>query len=199
MAPGPQPGPPDKVLRRLSLIRCVIALCILLSVAFYSLGIVAGVIPPQRRLVGADVAILLIGVLITAVLLRPEILDRLTHFKLGSLEFELQKLQSNQKSQQNELNDVRFALTLLVQDRERDHLANLESGETKNYVGNHDLRTDVRRLRTLGLLANVGDRKVADIKDGQQLDLARFVQLTERGRQYLEKLREGDQESLDGQ
>jgi len=179
--------------------RYVIAIGVLVFVAFYSVGIVAGKIPPQRKLVGADVAILLVGVLIAAMLLQPEILDRLTHFKLGSLEFELQQLQQNQKTQENELNDVRFALTLLLQDRERGHLANLKIGTTQNYVGNHDLRSELRRLRTLGLLANVGDRKIADIKDGQKIDLANFVQLTERGRRYLDKLGEGDQETHLGQ
>ena len=195
MAPGPQPKPPDNVPRRLPFMRYVIAVGVLVFIAFYSVGIVAGKIPPQRKLVGADVAILLVGVLIAAVLLQPEILDRLTHFKLGSLEFELQQLQKNQKTQENELNDVRFALTLLLQDRERGHLANLKTGATQNYIGNHDLRSELRRLRTLGLLANIGDRKVAEIKDGQKIDLANFVQLTERGRQYLDKLGEGDQET----
>jgi hypothetical protein len=167
-----------------------------LFVFLYSLGIIAGKVPPQRKLVGADVAILLVGVLIAAVLLQPEILDRLTHFKLGSLEFELQRLQNNQKSQQNELDDVRFALTLLLQDRERGHLVNLKSGDTRDYVGNHDLRTELRRLRTLGFIASLPDRAISEIKDGQKIDLAGFVTLTERGKEYLAKLGDSDPDSL---
>jgi hypothetical protein len=196
MASGPQPLPSDEAPRHRPYARYVIAIAVLLFVLLYSIGIIAGKVPPQRKLVGADVAILLVGVLLAAVLLQPEILDRLTHFKLGSLEFELQRLQSNQKNQQNELDDVRFALTLLLMDRERGHLSKLKSGDTRDYVGSHDLRTELRRLRTLGLIASLPDRAVSEIKDGQKIDLAGFVTLTERGNQYLAKLGDSDPDSV---
>jgi hypothetical protein len=168
----------------------LIALLILLVVGIYAISIVAGRIPADRKLVGPDIVILLLGVLVSVILWQPKLLDRLTHLKLGGLEVELERLQENQKAQQFELNHLRFVLTLLLQDGEREHLKNLKSGDTQNYTGNHQLRTELRRLKAMGLVAKLPDRNVADIKDGQKVDLKTVVQLTERGNQYLEKIAE---------
>lgn len=167
MEPDAPPNSPDSLHRGRQVARASVAIGVLLLVILYSLGIVIGKIPVQRKLAGADVAILVVGILVGTALLRPQLLDRLTHFKLGSVEFELQQLQKNQKTQQDELDDVRFVLTLLLQDSEREHLRKLETGETQNYVGRHQLRTELRRLRTLGLIANVGNRRIGEIQDNQ--------------------------------
>jgi hypothetical protein len=183
----------DSIPRSRPIARSAVAAGVLLVVILYAISIVAGKIPAQRKLVGADVVILVVGILIGTVLLRPELLDRLKHFKLGSLEFELQQLQKNQKTQQDELDDVRFVLTLLLQDPEKEHLRKLKSGDTENYVGRHELRSELRRLRTLGLIANLQDQQISKIKDGQKVNLKTIVQLTERGKQYLEKIGDFEQ------
>ncbi len=85
---------------------------------------------------------------------------RLTHVKLGSwLEVELQKLQRDQQIQRSELEDVRLVLTLLLQRSELQHLRNLAEGKTQDYVGNHELRAQLRKLRTLGLIRNLEGQK----------------------------------------
>jgi hypothetical protein len=190
MDPTTEPHSTDSVPPGRQLPRVVVAASVLLAVLLYVIGIVIGKIPVQRKLGGADVGILVVGILVGAALLRPQLLDRLTHFKLGSLEFELQKLQEDQKTQRDELDNVRFILTLLLQHSEQEHLKKLMSGSTEGYMGHHNLRTELRRLRTLGLIANCPNRGISEIKDGQKVDLKSIVQLTARGREYLEKIGE---------
>jgi hypothetical protein len=171
-------------------IRYLIAIAITLVVSCYAFRIVAGKIPKDQKLSGVDLGLILVSTLAIVFLLRPEFLDRLTHLRVGSVEFELQKLKSDQQIQRSELDDVRFVLTLLLQEREIQHLRALEEGSTKDYVGNHDVRTDLRKLRTLGLIRNFKDHKIAELADNCKLDLKTVVELTERGQKYLERLGE---------
>jgi hypothetical protein len=170
--------------------RYTIAIAIVLAVSGYTIGIVTGKIPQLQKLGVADVGVILVSTLTIVFLLRPEFLDRLTHLRVGSVEFELQKLQSDQQAQRNELDDVRFVLTLLLQEREVQHLRALAEGSTQGYVGNHDVRSDLRKLRTLGLIRNCKDRRIAELGDNCKLDLKTVVELTERGQQYLKRLGE---------
>jgi hypothetical protein len=171
----------------------------LIAILAYAAGIVSGKIPSGRKLSGADAAILVVGILIASVLLQPRLLDRLTRFELGTLKFDLSKVQEKQKNQQEELNDVRFALTLLVQENEREHLRKLKNGDTQNYVGSHNLRTELRRLRTLGLISTVGDHKIAELKDGLKADLRNIVRLEKNGADYLKRLGEAGAADSEGE
>jgi hypothetical protein len=187
MEPEARPNSPtgsasDRTLRR------VVATAIFLAVILYVTGIILGRIPEQRKLGGADVSILVIAILLGTLLLRPQILERLTHLKVGSVEFELEKLQQDQDAQRKELDNVRFVLTLLLQHAEMEHLRNLNAGNTQNYVGSHALRSELRRLRTLGLISNCNGHKISELTDKRVVDLKTVVQLTARGREYLEKL-----------
>jgi hypothetical protein len=172
----------------------LIAAGVILLVVSYIGGIVFGFLPEKQKLGGPEIGILLVGVIVVLLLLQPRFLDRLTHVKVGSVEVELEKLQRDQQRQRSELDDVRFALTMLLQGNELRHLKSLESGETQGYVGNHDLRTELRRLRTLGLVQNHRDSKIADLTDNGKFDLSRIVELTERGRQYLRRVGDSDTE-----
>jgi hypothetical protein len=126
----------------------------------------------------------------TGVLLRPEFLNRLTHLKVGNVELELEKLQQDQQLQRHELDDVRFVLTLLLQQSEVQHLKNLKNNETQGYEGNKNVCNELRKLRTLGLIQNCKDRTIGELEDKLKFDLNDFVQLTALGRHYLERLGE---------
>ena len=52
-------------------------------------------------------------------------------------------------------------LTLLLSPYERKHLENLWVGTTQNNEGNHNLRTELRKLRTLQLIEST--RPIQDI------------------------------------
>jgi len=112
--------------------------------------------------------------------------------KVGNVELELLQLQQDQQMQRHELDDVRFVLTLLLQDNELRHLRNLEKGSARDYVGSHGIWTELRKLRTLGLIRNLPERHIRELEDKVKADLATLVELTKRGQHYLERLGEYD-------
>ena len=188
--PAERSTPPGATWRR----RLVTTMVILVVVS-YAGGIVFGYLPERQKLSGPDIGVILVGIGVVCLLMRPEFLSRLTHLKVGSVELELEELQRDQQKQRTELDDVRFALTMLLQGNELRHLKALESGKTQGYIGNHDLRTALRRLRTLGLVQNHGESKIGDLKDNSKLDLGAIVELTVRGRRYLQRVGESETES----
>jgi hypothetical protein len=182
--------PPGQVSDHMYVIRLLIAIAVVLTVAAYIVGIVAGWIPVQRKLTTADVGLILVAGVATSVLLRPDVLHYLAHIKLGIFEADLRDLREGQRVQQKELDDIRLVLTLLVQRHEQNHLENLEKAGPALYDGNHNVRSELRRLRTLGLIQNLKNRGISELKDGTKHDLKEIVQLTERGKYYLERVRQ---------
>jgi hypothetical protein len=173
-------------------IRWAIASILLLALCIYVVCILSGKIEDPHKLGGADVGIILVIVLAVVVLLQPGLLNRLTDLKFGGFELTLRELQADQQLQRGELDGIRFVLTLLLQKREQDHLSNLEEGKTKtqDYHGNAALCSELRNLRTLGLIKNLSGRTIAELEKKQTFDLMNFVELTDRGREYLEWSRE---------
>ena len=171
-------------------IRLLIAIAVVLTVAAYIGSIVVGWIPVQRKLTAADVGLILVAGVATSMLLRPDVLHYVSRIKLGIFEADLRDLREGQRVQQRELDDVRLVLTLLVQRHEQNHLENLEKAGPASYDGNHNVRSELRRLRTLGLIQNLKNRGIGELKDGTKHDLKEIVQLTERGKYYLERVRQ---------
>jgi hypothetical protein len=171
-------------------IRAILALIVVLSVFIYLVCIVLGKLQERQKLGASDVGMIVVAVVVAGVLLRPEFLNRLTHLKVGNVEVELEKLQQDQLLQRHELDDVRFVLTLLLQQTEVQHLKNLENNETRGYEGNNNVRNELRKLRTLGLIQSRENRTIGELTDRAKFDLKDFVQLTLRGRHYLERLGE---------
>jgi hypothetical protein len=130
---------------------------LLLGLCIYVARILSGKIEDPHKLRGADVGIISVVVLAVAVLLQPGLLNRLTDFKFGGFELRLRELQADQQLQRGDLKGIRFVLTLLLQKREQDHLSNLEEGKTKtqDYHGNAALCSELRNLRTLGLIQKI--------------------------------------------
>jgi hypothetical protein len=184
-----QPSPGGKP-HRTRMIRIVVAIAVALIVTIYVVRIAVGGIRADQRLSAADVWLLVVAALGVIALLRPELLDRLTHIKFGGFEADLRDLAEGQRAQQKELDDIRLVLTLLVQKAERNHLENLEKSDSISYEGNHQVRTELRRLRTLGLIRNRRNRFIAELKDGTERELKEIVELTDRGRYYLERVKQ---------
>jgi hypothetical protein len=72
----------------------------------------------------------------------------------------------------------------------RTHLVNLTKGRTASYEGRGSLRSELRQLRTTGLIEMMPGRNVGDIKTGMLVDLADYVRLTDSGLQWLRSMRE---------
>lgn len=191
MEPETPPKSADPRLFGLSYtIRVIFAVIVMLLVSIYVVCVVLGKFQDRQKLSASDVAMIVVAVMVAGVLLRPEFLNRLTHLKIGNVEVELEKLQQDQLLQRHELDDVRFVLTLLLQQTEVQHLKNLENSETQGYEGNNNVRNELRKLRTLGLIRSRENRTIGELTDRSKFDLKDFVQLTVRGRHYLERLGE---------
>src|SRR5258708_928231 len=104
------------------MIRCAVAVIVLATVCSYIAGIVLGKISAERKLGGAEVLLVFVSGLVVTVLLRPELLERLTHVMFGRVEFELRKLQENQQVQRNEVKNPGSVQTRLPQDAGKKHL-----------------------------------------------------------------------------
>ena len=191
MEPETSAKPPTHRLFRLSYaIRVLCALIVMLAVCVYIVFVVLGKFQERQKLTASDVGMIVVAVFVAGVLLQPEFLSRLTHLKVGNVELELEKLQQDQQLQRRELDDVRFVLTLLLQQAEVQHLKNLENKKPQVYEGNNNVRSELRKLRTLGLIQNRKDRTIGELTDRFKFDLNDYVQLTARGRHYLERLGE---------
>lgn len=186
------PRQPDrgKMFEGTYVIRRTVAVVVLLAMGIYIVAVVLGRIPVQQKLGGADISLVVVAAGVASILLRPELLNRLTHLKVGGLELDwLQKLQDDQQKQRDELDDVRFVLTLLLQQSELNHLLNLERGTTQ-YQGSEAVCAELRKLRTLGLIRNLKDHTIGEISGKHNFDLKEVVELTERGKHYLKRLGE---------
>jgi hypothetical protein len=85
------------------------------------------------------------------------------------------------------LDDLDRVLNLLLRPAEREHLRNLEKGDTEGYVGRHSLRAELRNLRALGLLETSPARTIGEMTDQRRFDLKDFATLTHIGREYLKR------------
>jgi hypothetical protein len=181
---------PEKMVDATDVLRRTVAVVVVLATCTYIIAVLLGWIPAQQKLGAADISVIVVAAGVVSILLRPQLLDRLTHLKFGGLELDwLQKLQEDQQKQRDELDDVRFVLTLLLQPSELEHLRNLERGTTQ-YQGNEAVGAELRKLRTLGLIRNRKGHTIGEISSKRTLDLKDFVELTERGKHYLERLGE---------
>lgn len=154
-----------------------------LSVLFLALGLfTVWFIKTALGIQGDAVFVSLCLVPILAYLI---ISGRLSEFRAGGLEAKFNKLE-------DQLDDVRFVLTVLLQRSERNHLYNLVKGEI-GYEGRRSLVAELRKLRTLGLIESIPGRHIGDMEKGK-FDLKNFVRLTERGKRYVELLPDYQQE-----
>jgi hypothetical protein len=89
----------------------------------------------------------------------------------------------------DEIRDLDLALSLAVPEPQQKHLVNLAEGKTKGYEGRGSLRSELRSLVSMGLLEKLPGRHVGDMKTGTVYDLATFVNLTDRGRRWVDRVK----------
>lgn len=183
----PKPNRPDdqqKPARLIAVLLCALTLA-------YMVCAVAIPIPKERRLDVAELGILVLVTVVTAMLCMPSFFKRVKSLKFPGGELELlEKLQEDAQKNKEELDDIRFVLTLLLAPGELQHLKNLQSRQTGKYAGGGAVRAELRKLRTLGLIDNQPRRAIGELEDQMNMDLADLVHLTERGNRYLDRLAE---------
>lgn len=124
------------------------------------------------------------------------LLRQVKTFSLGQLKLEMiEKLQEQQKRQEQQIADIRLILPLLLHDKEVRHIRNLFLRQTEKYQGSAALVVELRRLRSIGLIAKKAGRNIGDMRDGMTFDLADNVELTDLGQEWarlIEQIRGGD-------
>lgn len=163
-----------------------------LSLIAYIAAIIAGKIPLSHQISIADLIAIAIVVIAIGILIQPEALSNIQEFGIGGvsvkMKTQLQNLKNTQENQKKELEDLRFTLDMLVTNSERKHLENLLAGSTSNYNRNEWLQAELRRLRTIGLIKS--KRFIFEMPD--EFDLSEWVELTDRGYDYLRRWNESN-------
>lgn len=118
------------------------------------------------------------------------LLRQIKTFNFGDIKLEmLEKVRERQVQQEEKLDDFELVLPLLLPEKERKHLVNLGEGRTKDYKGNQNLRDELRRLRSIALIA-MKKGYMSDIKDGLIVNLADHVELTSLGGRWTRRISE---------
>ena len=132
----------------------------------------------------SNLGLIALAVLCVLLLIYPELLTRIHSIQAGGISFDL--LETKQKEQAAQLDEFKLILSILIPENERRHILNLALGHTEKYVGNNNVRTELRRLRSINLIRSV--QPVGNIKDDVQFDLSKFVELTDLGRKWIPQL-----------
>jgi hypothetical protein len=159
-------------------------------VVIYLAAVLAGWVPAGRRLGVPELAVVVIGMAIAASILSPELIRNVSRFRLGSIELELREINQGQRDQQQQLRDVRLFMMLLLSERERQFLKELSEGSPAVHAGSDELRAQLRRLRSVGLIRRSGPRYIRELVDGQRHDIRSVVELTDDGRRYVQQTAE---------
>jgi hypothetical protein len=184
-----EPSKKPREKRKWPLWRIMVGGIVGLSLVAYVTAVIAGAIPASHQISLAGLGIIVIGLAAIGILVRPQLLSNIQIFELGTLKVQLRDLQGKQVDQKKELDELRFTLTLLVTDKERKHLENLDTGSTVGYKRSADLQAELRRLRSIGLITS--KRYIQDMP--AQFDLHEWAELTPYGTEYLRRWKESGQ------
>jgi len=169
----------------------VIAAAIMIGIVAYLSLVVSGTIKRDNRLTGAEFAAIIVAVAVVGMLLRPDIVDRLQKIDIAGIKLDLGEVkerqievQKSQQEQRRALEDLRFAMRILIRQTERDHLLNLHN-RTTNYTLKGNLREELRRLRGMGLIKMRDGKTIGGIPEKTPFDLSDFLRLTPDGEEYV--------------
>jgi hypothetical protein len=177
-------------------VRYILAYALAILVISYLILLVAGWIPKEGKIDFPTIILLVVAGLGVVTLVNPgaqqsivEIFGRVRSFQIASMRFELNEIRAQQIDQSARLEILGLLLPLVLTAAERSHLKNLYHNTTANYVGNSNLRTELRRLRYLTLLQNPRE-PIDTAKDGRTFDLQELVELTPLGRMWAKQIEE---------
>jgi hypothetical protein len=166
---------------------------------WYTTGVVSGDIPKQRQIDAVHLALIAVGAVAILLLVHPTALQRLRTVELSGFKLEmLEHIRERQIRQEDQLQDVRLLVPLLFPDAERRHLSNLARGATQGYKGGGSLRDELRRLRSIGLIEMKNNHAVGELRSDMTVDLSEYVQLTDLGKRWVQRLAALDAIAVEG-
>jgi Predicted nucleotide-binding protein containing TIR-like domain len=84
--------------------------------------------------------------------------------------------------------DIELLLPVLIPEPEQKHLLNIAEGKTQGYKGGGTVRSELRHLRSTGLIRSHSGRNIGDLTSGGVYNLSDFDELTELGQQWVAKV-----------
>jgi hypothetical protein len=177
------------------------AVIIVVAVLAYTGAVVVGMIPSENRIDAVHLGVLALAAVAVALLVFPHLFDRLRTLEVKGVKIELREVlekqlevREKQLEQGKLLQFIDLLIPLVLPEELRRHLQNLAHGRAGAYKGTHALRSELRRLRAAGLIRMLRDKHVADIQDGQDVNLANYLELTDTGQQWAEQIDEAEKE-----
>jgi hypothetical protein len=164
-------------------------LIILLGVA-YTGSIVLGLLPESRKIGSVDLATLVLAAVAVVLLFRPQVFTRLKSFETPGFRLELSEVKRRQADQERQLRDIDLLLPILLPGIEQEYLRTLSGDTARAYRGSHELRTSLRRLRSINLIRMRPGKAVCQIKDDSSHNLNEYVELTRLGEDWVARITE---------
>lgn len=170
-----------------------------LLVAVYIGFVVAGKISASRQISVTNLVVIVVGLTVIAILIRPQVLSNIQEFGVAGLSVKMRKqlneIQDTQKDQGKNLEEIHFILESLVTKSEMSHLRKLANHSTANYKLNPTLMAELRRLRDVGLIEARKDQSGDKYRIGRlppTFDLGFYVEITERGDDYIKRIKDSE-------
>jgi hypothetical protein len=135
------------------------------------------------------------------------LLRQVKSLSFGGYKLEMiERVREKQARQEDQIEDIALMLPLLLPANERIHLVNLDENRTGGYKGNHALRAELRRLRSLGLIRMLPDQHIGYMRDNLSFDLAAYAELSDLGKRWVKRIQKiemaeagPDEKTVEGQ
>jgi hypothetical protein len=179
----------DETIKPSPPVNWVAAILIVLLVLGYTIVVISGTIKSADRIDAVDLALIALGALLFVALTNPQVLQRIRILEIGSLKFELREVRTAQAEQRDALEAITTILSILLPKYEQKHLVNLLRSNV-TYHGGNAMRTELRHLRTIGLIEMRRNHTIGEMHSDMTFDLTDYVKLTALGRKSAELINE---------
>lgn len=188
---------PEKV-KTSSIYRIGLGIVIIALAFTYTCAVITGYVPEGSRIDMVTLAVIAFSVICSFLLITPRAFDRIKMFEMRGFKLEmLEKVKEKQAEQESRLEDIALVLPLLLPKAERRHLVNLADGKTTEYDGSHSARSELRSLRSAGLIKSLPSKHIAQLENSKKIDIAMLVELTTLGKRWVKRIREIEQAEAD--
>ena len=180
--------------------RVYVAVLIGIVVAVYTLGVVFGLFPTDRKIDTVNLLLIVLAIVVIVALLSPETVERVTKLELGTggIKVEIAQVKEKQAQQEEQLNNFAEILRLVLPKSDQQILLNIVNEKNTDYPGDHPTHTGLRHLRSLNLIEMVNKRHVHDMSDAnKKYNLLEYVRATDDGRHWAKIIEENKQEDTD--
>jgi hypothetical protein len=180
----------DNTIKPSPLLNWVVAILIVLLVLGYTIMLITGTIKSADKLDAVALALIALGALLFVALINPQVLQRIRILELGGLKVELREVRTEQAAQKDALEAITTILSILLPKDEQKHLDYLLRNKAAAYKGGNAMRTELRHLRTIGLIEMRRNHTIDEMHSNMTFDLTDYVKLTDLGTKSAELINE---------